>query len=149
MIRLAYEPFAHLLCAVASGERSGAENEKLIAAIDELDRHGVAHEHAVAFALELSARSTPPDAHWRQRFAMQRQGMKAPRVFTSIITTSQVLRGVLTAMNWISPTPPHVKSVHHATIDEAAAWIEIVQGTRAEKTRSLFARMAAPLAKAR
>jgi len=149
MIQLAYDPSAHLLCAVASGQRSSTENEKLVAAIDELDRDGVAYKHTVALALELSPTSAPPDAYWRRRFAIQRQGMKAPRVFTSIITTSKVLRGVLTAMNWISPMPPHVKSVHHVTIDEAAAWLEIVQGAKGDRTRRLFAQMAVPLAKAK
>jgi hypothetical protein len=149
MLQIAYDPEAHLLCAAAAGARSDAENEQLISAIYELDRHGVAHNHAIAWALDLAPGSEPTDAHWRRRFALQRDELKAPRVFAAMVTTSQVQRGVLTAMNWISPSPPRVKYVHHATVDEAAAWIAIVQGAPAERTRSLFAQMAAPLAKAR
>jgi hypothetical protein len=149
MIEIAYDPSAYLLCAIAAGARTNAENEKLVHAIEELDRHGVAHDHSVAVALELAPGSEPLDAHWRRRLALQRQGMKAPRVFHSIITTSKVLRGVLTAMNWISPAPPHVKSVHHATREEAAAWLEIVHGPTTDRTRNLFAQISAPVAKAR
>jgi|HubBroStandDraft_4_1064222.scaffolds.fasta_scaffold57829_1 hypothetical protein len=149
MIEIAYDPSLHLLCGIVAGVRTNAENEKLVAAITDLDRHGVAHKHVVAFALELTPGSQPPDAHWRRRLALQRQGMKAPRVFTSIITTSTVLRGVLTAMNWVSPPPPHVKAVHHAARDEAAAWIEIVHGVPIHKTRNLFAQISGPTAVAR
>jgi hypothetical protein len=102
----------------------------------------------VALILELMPGTEPPDAFWRRRFAVQRQAMRAPCVFTSIVTTSKVLRGVLTAINWISPAPAHVKSVHHATVDEAAAWIEIVQGCASDKVRALFSQIGAPPGKA-
>jgi hypothetical protein len=149
MIELAYDPASHLLACIASGVRSTAENERLLAAIDELDRGGRADRHPVGFLLELANGSSPPDAHWRRRFAEQRQAMKAPRVFTAIVTTSTLLRGVLTAMNWISPPPVHVKSVHHATREEAEAWLELVQGTRIAIIRRLFARLSLPHARAR
>jgi hypothetical protein len=149
MIEIAYEPSSHLLCSIAAGVRSSADNEQLFAAIDELDRHGVVHQHSVAVALELAHGSEPLDAYWRRRFAVQRQGMKAPRAFHAVITTSKVLRGVLTAINWIGPTPPHVKSVHHGTRQEAAAWLEIVHGAPVDETLDLFARISWPVAKAR
>src|ERR1700722_2521991 len=40
MIELAYNPSLHLLCARASGKQVAAENEKLVAAIAQLDRDG-------------------------------------------------------------------------------------------------------------
>jgi hypothetical protein len=144
MIELAYNRSLHLLCARASGRQVAAENEKLVAAVAELDRDGHADKQAVAFLLDLAPSVEAPDAYWRRRFAEQRKASVAPRVFNAIITTSRLLRGVLTAMNWISPEAPHVKSVHHATWDEAAAWIELVQGTPIVATRHLFGRLAPP-----
>ncbi len=148
MIELAHNRSLHLLCCVVSGVRTAAENEKLVAAIEELDREGSAKNHPVAFLLELSPGSEPPDAYWRRRFANQRKSLKAPRVFTAIVSTSKVQRGVLTAMNWISPLPAHVESVHHATREDAAAWIERVQGAPVDATRQLLGLLVTPLAKA-
>jgi len=144
MIELAYNQSLHLLCARASGRQVAAENEKLIAAVAQLDRDGQADKQAVAFLLDLTPNVEAPDAHWRRRFAEQRNASAAPRVFNAIVTTSRLLRGVLTAMNWISPEAAHVKSVHHATWEEAASRIELVQGTPIAATRHLFGRLAPP-----
>jgi hypothetical protein len=148
MIGLAYDSSIHVLCARSAGPQVAAENETLMAAVEDLDRNGRTDKHAVAFILDLSPGVEPPDAHWRRRFAEQRKNMGAPRVFIAIITTSAVLRGVLTAMNWVSPEGPHVKTVHHATFEEAAAWVELVQGTRIASLRALFAKLpVAPVSK--
>jgi hypothetical protein len=141
MIELAYNRSLHLLCARAGGGQVPADNERLIAAVAQLDRDGQADRQAVAFLLDLAPDAEAPDAYWRRRFAEQRKAAAAPRVFNAVVTTSRLLRGVLTAMNWVSPEPAHVKSVHHATWDEAAAWIELVQGTPVGATRSLFGRV--------
>jgi hypothetical protein len=141
MIELAYNPLLHVLCTRASGAQVAAENENLMATIDKLDRNGCTEKHPVAFLLELMPGCDAPDAHWRRRFAEQRK-MTAPQVFVTVITTSALLRGVMTAMNWISPDPPHVKSMHHATREEAMAWIELVQGTPLSSLTSLFDRLA-------
>jgi hypothetical protein len=143
MIAIAYEASLHVLCARSSGPQVYAENEKLVTALAELDRNGRAAKHIIAFILDLTPGVEPPDAYWRRRFAEQRKGLEAPGVFISIVTTSRVLRGVLTAMNWISPEGPHVKSVHHATWEEAAAWVERMQGTSVVAIRSMFARLPA------
>lgn len=142
MIELAYSPSFHVLCTYASGSQIAAENENLLSTIDALDRNGLKEKRSVAFLLDLAPGCDPPDAHWRRRFAEQRRNMTAPRVFVSVITMSSVLRGVMTAMNWINPDPPHVKSMHHATREEAMAWIELVQGTPLSTLRSLFDRLA-------
>jgi hypothetical protein len=150
MIDLAYNPSLNVLCIRASGPQVASENEKLMAAVDELDRDGRTQKRPVAFILDLHPGAEPPDAHWRKRFAEQRKNMGAPRVFIAVVTTSRVLRGVMTAMNWISPDPPHVRSVNHATVEEAAAWVELVQGTPVAALRSLFGRVApAPVAPAK
>jgi hypothetical protein len=142
MIDVAYDRALHLLCARAFGRQVAADNEKLIAAVAELDRDGQADKRAIAFLIDLAPDAEAPDAYWRRRFAEQRRASAAPRVFNAIVTTSRLLRGVLTAMNWVSPEAPHIKSVHFATWDEAASWIEIVQSTPIAATRDLFGRLA-------
>jgi hypothetical protein len=146
MIAIAYEASLHVLCVRSSGPQVYAENEKLVTALAELDRNGRSAKHVVAFILDLAPGFEPPDAYWRRRFAEQRKGLEAPGVFIAIVTTSRVMRGVLTAMNWISPEGPHVKSVQHATLEEAAAWVERMQGTSVAAIRSMFARLPSPSA---
>jgi hypothetical protein len=148
MVELSYSESFHVLCARASGTNQAADHQKLLAAVDELDRNGRAKAHPIAFVLDLAPDCQPPDAYWRKRFAEQRKGFKAPKVFTAVITTSTILRGVLTAMNWVSADPPHVRSVHHATFDEAAAWIQATQGTSVAALRSLAERIGGPDQKA-
>jgi hypothetical protein len=141
MIAIAYEPSLHVLCARSSGPQVSAENEKLVTALAELDRNGRTAKHVVAFILDLVPGAEPPDAYWRRRFAEQRKGLEAPGVFIAIVTASRVMRGVLTAMNWISPEGPHVKTVLHATWEEAAAWVERMQGTSVVAIRNVFSRL--------
>jgi hypothetical protein len=138
MLNLAFDPTMHVLAAYVGGPQNAPDNERLVAAIDKLDQAGREKSHAVALVLILSPDTQAPNAHWRRRFAEQRRGMKSPRVFISAVTQSAVLRGVLTAMNWISPDPPHVKSLNHGTFEESAAWIESTQGTGRAVLRRLY-----------
>jgi hypothetical protein len=116
--------------------------------IGRLDRQGKAQSKPVAFVLVVDPKSPMPDAQWRRRFAEQRKAMVAPFVFIAVVVSSTVARGVMTAMNWLAPDPPHVRSVNHATFDEAARSIELAQGTPAGVLRRLYeeARATAPKA---
>jgi hypothetical protein len=138
MVNLAYDSTLHVLVVYVAGPQDAPDHEKIIGAVGRLDRDGRDHDRKVAFMLVLGPGTQPPNAHWRRRYAEQRKALAAPRVFISVITESAVLRGVMTAMNWISPDPPHVKSLHHATFLESAAWIERSQGTAFASLRRLF-----------
>jgi hypothetical protein len=87
--------------------------------------------------LELGPDTEPPSAPWRRRMAEQRKGMVAPRVFSSIVARSPMIRGVMTAMNWISPDPAHVMTRWHATFEDGAAWIAATHGTLVPVLRRL------------
>jgi hypothetical protein len=137
MLKLAYDPELHVLVVGISGPQSSADHEKVLGAVDTLDRNGRDKARKVGLILLLGADTQPPNAHWRRRYAEQRKAFKASAVYTSVVTQSAILRGVMTAMNWISPDPPHVKSVHHATFREAATWVEQMQGTSVANLRRL------------
>jgi hypothetical protein len=129
MLRLSIDPEAHVMLASMAGGQTSAEHERVYAAIEKLDRGGRERAHPIAMVFVVSRDNPAPDADWRRRFAVQRKELGSPGVFLSIVTQSPIMRGVLTAMNWIVPQPPHMTSVTHATFDECAAWIERVQGT--------------------
>jgi hypothetical protein len=110
---------------------SDADYEEIVAHLDQLDRDGKAKHKPTAFVIDVDPKASLPSAQWRKRFADQRRGVAAPRMYMSVIARSPIARGVLTAMNWISPDPPHVHSVAHANLEESSRWIEQTQGTPA------------------
>jgi hypothetical protein len=138
MINLTYEATRNVLVAFVAGSMDNASNERLYAAVDSLDRGGKERNEPVALVIYLNADAEPLNAHWRKRFADQRKNMAAPRAFISVITQSAVLRGVMTAMNWINQPPAHIKSQNHATFEESAAWIELCQGAPRAVLRRLL-----------
>jgi hypothetical protein len=138
MVNLSYDPGSHVLVVYVAGPQGTPDHEKVLEAIGKLDRDGRDRNRKVAFILLLGPETQAPNAYWRRRYAEQRKALVAPRVFISVITESAILRGVMTAMNWISPDPPHVKSVNHATFLDSAAWVEQSQGTPVVLLRRLF-----------
>jgi hypothetical protein len=139
VITSAYNAQAHALVVVCwpAAEYPAKLHEELMAAIQKADDQGAARNHSVAIMLVLDPGAPAPGATWRQRYAEQRAAMRSPRVCISIVTQSMVLRGVLTAMNWLKPEPPHVKSAPHSTIQESIAWHEATRGTRIPELASL------------
>jgi hypothetical protein len=130
MFSFNYDPTRLVLVAVATGlPKSDADYEQLVAQIDQLDRQGKAQNKAIGYVIAVDPESPAPSAKWRRRFVEQRKGMTSPRVLMSLVAQSAVARGVMTAMNWISPDPPHVRSLTHASFAESASWIELTQGT--------------------
>jgi hypothetical protein len=126
MITFAYNAAAHALVIVctAAVEHTTKQHEDFMAAVQKLDDDGAAHGRPVSFLLVLDPGTPSPSAYWRQLYAEQRAGLKSPQAHIAIVTQSAVLRGVLTAMNWIKPDPAHVKSVHHASVQDAVTWLE-------------------------
>jgi hypothetical protein len=137
MLKLATDFNAHVMVAAMASGQSQEEHGQVYAAVAELDRSGRQHAHPIAFVYLVAPDNKPPDAHWRRRFAEQRKAFGSPRVFLSVVTQSAVIRGVLTAMNWIVPQPRIMTSTTHATVEECATWIEQVQGT----PRAVLARL--------
>jgi hypothetical protein len=149
MFSFNYDGAQCVLVAIATaGPKSDADFEQLIAQIDALDRRGKAQNKPVAFILFVDPGSPTPGAQWRRRFAEQRRAMVAPRVFIAVVVSSAVARGVLIAVNWIAPDPPHVQSENHSTFDGASRFIERAQGTPASVLRRIYEETRASIPKA-
>jgi hypothetical protein len=138
MLDLTSDLQACVMVAAMAGGQVSADHERVYAAIEELDRRGREQRHPIAMVFVVAADNPAPDAHWRRRFAEQRRTFGSPGVFVSIVTKSAIMRGVLTAMSWIAPEPPHMTTTTHATLEEAAAWIEKNQGTPRAALRALL-----------
>jgi hypothetical protein len=150
MFSLRYDAVRHLLVGFAApGARTDADYERTLAAVEKLDRDGKVVNKPVAFVLVVDADSERPPPKWRRRLAEQRRELTSPRVLMAIVSSSALTRGIMTAMNWVSPPPAHVQMVNHATVEEAAAWVERLQGTPRATVQRMFeeARALAPTAR--
>lgn len=79
-----------------------------------------------------------PNSHWRRRIAEATRVLHCRPLF-ALVTTSTLVRGVATAINWIRP--PRYEVVAWATFDQAVSWVE--------RRRGHSARLHALLAEAR
>ncbi len=77
-----------------------------------------------AVILVLDSRCPPPSAKWRKKIADLRNDQPYAHYGFALITKSAVLRGVLTAINWISRASPRFDTAPFATFDEGAMWLE-------------------------
>jgi hypothetical protein len=137
MLKLSTDFNAHVMLASMAGGQTTAEHERVYAAIAALDRSGRGRNAPIGFVYLVARDNPAPDAYWRRRFAEQRKTFGSPRVYLSIVSQSALIRGVLTAMNWIAPQPANMTSVTHATFEECATWIEREQGTSPAVLRRL------------
>ncbi len=150
MFSLSYDAVRHVLVGFAApGVRTDADYERTLAAVEKLDRDGKLANKPVAFVLVVDADSERPPPMWRRRLAEQRRELTSPRVLMAIVSPFALTRGVMTAMNWVSPPPAHVQMVNHATLEEAAAWIERLQGTPRATVQRLFEEARARISTAR
>ena len=65
---------------------------------------------------------------WRKRMASFNDNVQASRFLLSIVTPSSLIRGILTAINWLSPARQGHQRKAHETFDEARTWIEKTHG---------------------
>jgi hypothetical protein len=150
MFLLSYDAACHVLVGFAArGARTDADYERTLAAVEKLDQDGKLTNKPIAFVLVVDAASERPPPKWRRRLAEQRKELSSPQVLMAIVSSSTLTRGVMTAMNWVSPPPAHVQMVNHATIEEAAAWIERLQGTPRATVQRMFEEARARLSTAR
>lgn len=70
--------------------------------------------------------SPPPNAEWRKRIADHTRHFPRDDAMYCMVTRSTVIRGVLTAINWMRR--PNYAFAVRPTFDEAVAWIDQQRG---------------------
>jgi hypothetical protein len=76
----------------------------------------------LVFVFEVMPDCPQPSALWRQKFGETRKQLQHPMIFI-LISSSALIRGVATAVNWISP-PKQGYAGACANVQEAVATIE-------------------------
>ena len=100
-----------------------ADNEQLIQSILQ-QQHGAVPTSWGAFILITDAQYPNPDARWRKRYAELRNEIRFSEFFFILVTSARILRGVMTAVNWINPPSPRFQTEAFGTFEEAARWLE-------------------------
>lgn len=86
---------------------------------------GMAAGWSHAFAVMMVDRDNPrPDAMWRKRIAEASTNLKSRPMF-ALVSPSPIIRGVLTAINWVRPPP--FETAAFATLEDARRWGEAAQ----------------------
>jgi hypothetical protein len=134
----AYDRRSSTLVGIKGGEVStGVDYQSLIDSINQLWAEASATPFAT-FVLVIDPGQETPSPLWRQRIAEARTTTQPFRIV--IVTSSVVMRGVMTAINWIRPNGAGQKTVSRATLEETIAWLEAEGGRARPIVPTLYAK---------
>jgi hypothetical protein len=119
-----YEPSHTTLLAVPMGKLTDSEwqtlYEDLHLSAKDSDRKQT--DGLVIFITQPNTER--PNATWRRRLAeLRKLGYSPPRARLALVTSSILLRGLFTTLNWIVPMPAYEKMLAVETFEEACAWL--------------------------
>ena len=104
-----------------------ADFERYITAIAEVDVRAAGRTDSAVITI-LDAENLLPPAKWRKRMSEATRALKT-RTVSVIVTSSPLVHGMLTAMNWFRKSPFEEQGVV-ATTKDAIAWVEKRRGRR-------------------
>lgn len=87
-----------------------ADYERYIESVREADRR-CRPDTARIFVLVVERNSPPPSAKWRQRIAVETADVRTDNALFILCAESALIRGVVTAINWIRPPKYEVRIV--------------------------------------
>lgn len=123
MITSAYDPEALVLVSLAAGAGSAeGELELLVGAIERLAEDANRRDGVAIYVIAVDGDQQRPDAGWRRRIATAEQ--KCRRLRVVLITRSAVIRGVMTAIAWVSPSQGAISRSAYSRLSEAIAALE-------------------------
>jgi hypothetical protein len=137
MLTAAHHNQEALLVVRLYGEPERDDYDRLLEAALTLDRHGAESGKRTAEILLIEDGYPRPDATQRRRIAESAQLLSAERPLFALVTTSSVIRGVLTVLGWL--VPPRHEMGAFAGFEEAARWIEERRGQKLPVLRDMFA----------
>ena len=133
------DPDQGLLIGLFSGANNDDDDyQRYVDSILEGDRRTRAGTAQIAI-LMVDRGNPPPSAKWRKRIADTTAKLRTEGAVFVLCAESPLIRGVLTAINWIRPPPYAVRIV--ATFDEVLA----VVAERRAPARAVAIRMLAEL----
>ena len=115
-----------------------ADYEELIAAFERADAAVLAPGIERPAVLQIVDDGNPvPNSFWRRRIAQATAHPHGRDAMFALVTSSLLVRGVVSAINWLRPPRYHIGL--HASVDDAVAWVERARPGCAARLRSLYA----------
>ncbi len=119
----------------AGRETSDSEYEGVIGAWERLFRD--AKGRPAVGVVVVPVGHAQPNVFWRRRFA-EVHGKESGPVYVAVVTQSAVIRGVITAVNWLMRRRANYHSHAFDTIEAAAEKLRSVEGLRDGLLRELL-----------
>lgn len=108
-----------------------ADNQALLDSIAKQQGDAPNDPAQAVFILAVDPQYPQPNARWRRRFAVARDGVRYAKTLFAVVTPEAGLRGVMTAVNWIRPPTDRLEAETFASFDEAVRWAEQRRGSAA------------------
>lgn len=127
MFRLAFDRPTVVAVGIFSGsENSDADFQAYVDSFASLDEVAKQQREARGvYVLVVDPENPQPDARWRKRIAYASADIGS-NPLASVVTGSALIRGVVTAINWIRPPPFDIRC--HENLEAAAAWVRSKRG---------------------
>lgn len=120
-----------LYVGIYSGDVRDEDYARCVNSMTEFERVIRSQPHGFAAILITDPGVEAVPASWRKRMAHFNNSVQTQQYLLAIVTPSSVVRGILTAINWLSPAKQgHVRRAYE-TFADACVWVEKHRG-RAE-----------------
>jgi hypothetical protein len=129
-----------LIVGVYRGSRNPEEDyASCIASIVASDANAASRRLTHTCVLVTDADTPPPPPIWRQRMAETNNGLRAERYNFVLVTPKLVLRGVFTAITWLTRRRPGHQLASFPDVEQAADWVQNNAGQSGLAVRRLHA----------
>lgn len=136
---------AGAVVGVYSGTTTDDDHARCVSSIEEMDAKLAWRDQPYICILVTELRTPTPPPAWRRRMAESNKNLRVKRYFFALVCPSPLLRGVLTAILWITGSREGHQYAAFATFSEAVAWVEHENDRKYPVLQQLFERATASL----
>ena len=122
---------------IYSGNTGDEDYERCVSSMYAFEAEQRNHPEGIVAVLVSDPGIPPVPPSWRKRMAEFNQSVQASPYLLSIVTPSAVIRGILTAINWLSPPRKGHERVAHETFAQACDWVDRHRGQPQPRLREL------------
>lgn len=123
-----YEPSHTTMLLITAGKISEAEWQAMYDDSLRLMAESARTKQEMIMVTLTQPDTERPNANWRRKLAELRNHSTGVQSLSVIVTSSILISGVITAINWITPANSKEKLVAKSSFEEAHAWL--VQETK-------------------
>ena len=127
-----------VIVGVFSGVNEDADHARAVASIVAADAAAVERDQPLVCILVAQRDTESPPAIWRKRMADANRNMQAKQYWFALVSPNPLLRGVLTAINWMSSVPSHHHYKAVGTLDDAVGWVRAETGQTYPMLETLY-----------